>query len=176
LSGKYRRISDCGSRIQYRHWSPSCCARPPSPSRIDHLKQYLQQLDILVPCHQQRPYPLTSSSLYRNHLHVSWLPNQLANMADSYYETAQPLSAASDSSFRDREDTHSFIKDEHRSFKEEDRSYSPNTSTNYGGGGYGNGNGSVAESKYNSAPVKKNLGSWVGFSNLPNQVHRRSTR
>jgi septin 7 len=36
-----------------------------------------------------------------------------------------------------------------------------------------NGNGSVVGTP---AVVRKTLSSWVGFSNLPNQVHRRSVR
>ena len=48
---------------------------------------------------------------------------------------------------------------------------------------YGNGNGNVKQEPYDS-PVKptpmqaarKSLASWVGFSNLPNQVHRRANK
>lgn len=46
---------------------------------------------------------------------------------------------------------------------------------------YLNGNGSAgADMSTNGVPtpvvVRKTLSSWVGFSNLPNQVHRRSVR
>lgn len=46
---------------------------------------------------------------------------------------------------------------------------------------YLNGNGSAgADISTNGIPtpvvVRKTLSSWVGFSNLPNQVHRRSVR
>lgn len=41
---------------------------------------------------------------------------------------------------------------------------------------YGPGNGAGAGSSAVKQSVKKALTSWVGFSNLPNQVHRKSVR
>lgn len=47
------------------------------------------------------------------------------------------------------------------------------------GNGNGNGGVKVEEGLMNGqakAAIRKKLASWVGFSNLPNQVHRRSVR
>ena len=43
--------------------------------------------------------------------------------------------------------------------------------------GYANGTGNSGQGVNGQPPViRKKLASWVGFSNLPNQVHRRSVR
>jgi septin 7 len=102
-------------------------------------------------------------------------------MADSYYETAQPHPAASDGSYKD-----------------EPRTISPHNHISLGAYAHPNGGGNTSNGydrdvKPNvtgdvkpvvgnsgaggtGGMIKKSLGSWVGFSNLPNQVHRRSVK
>lgn len=104
-------------------------------------------------------------------------------MADSYYE-GQPQSATSGRSASPGPYSNEYQSNGGAGAAE--RAVSPNAS--YGNGGdvkpnidaYGHGdarstaaNGAAGAA---AAVVKKRLASWVGFSNLPNQVHRRSVR
>jgi len=110
------------------------------------------------------------------------IPSTLS-MADSYYE-GQTHSATSGGSVSPSPYSNEYQPNGGAGAAE--RAISPNTS--YGNGvdvkpnidAYGHGDARSAAGNGASgaaaAVVKKRLASWVGFSNLPNQVHRRSVR
>ncbi|WWD21388.1 hypothetical protein CI109_105873 [Kwoniella shandongensis] len=58
------------------------------------------------------------------------------------------------------------------------RAITPNSAAYSNGTGYANGgqNGLTSSQAASAPPARKKLASWVGFSNLPNQVHRKSVR
>jgi septin 7 len=103
-------------------------------------------------------------------------------MADSYYENAQPRDS--------RDTTRDSVQSNGDQYQQQyDQStHGRSTSAESNGAGHyasGNGNGATpVKSEYGAGggssavkqSVKKALTSWVGFSNLPNQVHRRSVR
>jgi len=123
-------------------------------------------------------------------------------MADSYYENAQHPRESHDSLRNSVNSNNDQSYSRQQQYDQSTHGRSTSGDTN-GTGQYGGGNGYGAtpvKQEYGSTPVKmehgatpvkqeygggssavkqsvkKALTSWVGFSNLPNQVHRRSVR
>ncbi|WVO15535.1 hypothetical protein L204_103194 [Cryptococcus depauperatus] len=80
---------------------------------------------------------------------------------DSYYE-------------QDHHEQADQVQYSHDDYREQDRLNSPNGAIPPNG--YINGNATPVSESAAQAPARKKLSSWVGFSNLPNQVHRRSVK
>lgn len=98
-------------------------------------------------------------------------------MADSYYENAHHDDDSVDTNPNG-------YQSQHQDYHPQDGGHGPQGDLSVADGQYANGAPTPAKSdgaggmgaSGAAQTVKKALSSWVGFSNLPNQVHRKSVR
>lgn len=144
-------------------WHPLCLVRACRVSSVasdDSAAGCMCQRNNIAPTVQSSPCFLPSSPYscsFPTHTHFP-----PATMADSYYEN-QTHSPSPNGEQHSNGETYPSA-----------RIASPD-----GGGVSPNGypaDGGVGSTPAAAAPARKKLSSWVGFSNLPNQVHRRSVR